>query len=245
MRRIARLDLPATAQKDMDRRQEAADRQNAKGDPDIEGVWKSARQSKTLRTVLSVLQQMAGFRERCMYCGDSHGADIDHFWPKRKHPGRMFRWPNLLLCCTECGRLKGDGFPIEGDSPLLIDPTVEDPWRFLDFDPGTGNLVARFDPAANDWTRKGTATVAALHLDRREALSAGYQKTHRRLKSLVDEALQSPPIDAAVLAGRLREADDHGLLGWCFNGTGRNVAPFADLRVRYPAVWQACVGAFA
>lgn len=42
---------------------------------------------------------------------------------------RMFKWRNLLLCCSECGRLKGNRFPLQGKKPLLIDPTKEQPWR--------------------------------------------------------------------------------------------------------------------
>jgi len=42
-----------------------------------------------------------------------------------------------------------------------------------------------------------------------------------------------------LIAG-LIEDDDHGLLGWCFDGTGAQEAPFAELRARYPAVWEAC-----
>lgn len=126
-------------------------------------------------------------------------------------------------------------------SPVLVDPTADDPWQFLDYDPATGNIVARFDVAANDWTPRGIKTVEALHLNCREALAASYQNTDRRLKSLVRAALDQPPPDAKALADALREADNHGLLGWYFTGTGLNVEPFASLRQNHPAVWQSCV----
>ena len=117
-----------------------------------------------------------------MYCCDSDATDIEHFWPKSAYPERMFRWPNLLLCCTECGRFKGDRFPLEGGESVLVDPSADDPWRFLDFDPATGNIAPRFDLNANDWFVRGVKTVEVLQLDRREALSSGYQRTHQRLK---------------------------------------------------------------
>ena len=241
MRRIQRLGLPAPTQRALDRKQAGADTKQAADTLNIEATWKSTRQTKPLKTALGVLKTMAGNRQRCMYCGDSHGTDIEHFWPKQPHPERMFRWLNMLLCCTECGRFKGEDFPLVNGSPLLLDPTADDPWQFLDFDPATGNIVARFDLAANDWTAKGTKTVEALHLDCREALAASYQQTHRRLKSLVEAALQQPTPDANALAQALREADDHGLLGWYFTGTGPSVEPFASLRQNHPAVWQSCV----
>lgn len=245
MRRIQRLDLPLATQQALDRKQADADAKRAAGGLNIEGTWKAARQTKPVKTALGVLQAMAGKRQRCMYCGDSHGADIDHFRPKRQHPDRMFRWLNLLLCCTECGRLKGDAFPMADDMPLMVDPTAENPWQFLDFDPATGNIVARFDPVANDWTRKGTETVKVLQLDGREAMAAGLQQTHRRLMSRVESALKESPPEANTLAQALREADDHGLLGWYFSGSGQHEEPFARLRKDHPAIWQHCAQTLA
>jgi hypothetical protein len=61
------------------------------------------------------------------------------------------------------------------------------------------------------------------------------------LKSLVEAALQQPAPDANALAHALRGADDHGLLGWYFNGTGQSVAPFATLYQKHPDIWQSCV----
>ena len=125
-----------------------------------------------MRSVLETLRRMTGERERWMYCLDSHGSDIEHFWPKTPYPERMFRWVNLLLCCTECGRLKGNRFPLERGEPMLIDPTVEDPWHFLDFEPRTGLITVRFDADSGSYSRKGEVTVEMLRLDRREALGS-------------------------------------------------------------------------
>ena len=242
MQKIQRLALLPETVKALNRKQRAANKKRTAGNLNVEATWKSARQTIPVKAALDVLQMMAGNRQRCMYCGDSHGTDIEHFWPKNPYSDRMFRWPNYLLCCTECGRFKGNNFPLDNQqSPLLIDPTTEEPWQFLDFDPATGNVVARFDTATNDWKPKGTETVKALHLDCREALAASYQKTHGRLKSRIETAIQSAVLNANALMQELRETDDHGLLGWCFIGTGQNVEPFASLRQNHPAVWQHCV----
>ena len=240
MRHIVRIDLPRATQKALDDRQERANEKRAAGTLNIEKEWKGARQTRPLKTALSALKTMAGERERCMYCGDSHGTDIEHFWPKTPYPERMFRWPNLLLCCTECGRFKGECFPVDNDTPVLVDPTADDPWWHLDFDPDTGNIAARFDTQANDWSPRGMKTVEVLQLDRREALNASYQKTWRRLRIHLEAAIQDAPPDPDILADALREVDDHGLLGWCFIGTGRNVAPFSTFRQQHPDVWNAC-----
>jgi uncharacterized protein (TIGR02646 family) len=246
VRRVTRVPLPVSTQRALDRRQQAADAKRADGTLNIETEWKSARKTKPLKTVFSELRSMAGERERCMYCGDSHGTDIEHFWPKKPYPERIFRWPNMLLCCTECGRFKGDHFPLDGDGvPMLVDPTADNPWDFLDFNPETNTFVARFDVAANAPSRRGTETVKALQLDRREALEAGYRMTHRRIVALAEGALQQSAPDAETLCNALRESDDHGLLGWYFSGTGRNVSPFRELSAQHPVVWAACAEAFA
>lgn len=152
MRQVHRPALPAMAQSYLNRRSLATTAEN------VESAWKTARQTQRMKAVLGVLQQMAGARERCMYCVDSHGSDIEHFWPKSAYPTCAFVWSNMLLCCTECGRLKGDQFPLsQTGQPSLVDPSAEDPWDHLDFDPDTGNLTARYDIASGAPSAKGSA----------------------------------------------------------------------------------------
>lgn len=242
MRRVVRPALDAAVQQNLDQRQVDANQKQAAGALMVAVEWKTARQSAQLRSVFGTLHGMMGDRQRCMYCLDSHGTDIDHFWPKTPYPARMFVWPNLLLCCTECGRIKGNRFLLSGaGEPMLVDPTAEDPWDHLDFDPATGNVVARFIADANDWSAKGLKTVEVLQLDRREALAVGYARTYRRLSSVVERHLQDGMNNIDAFVASLREADDHGLLGWCVMSTGGSLPPFSELRVRHPAVWTACV----
>ena len=243
MRRVTRAQLEGDILGKLRQRQAKANRKRADGSLDIEQEWKAARGTRPLKTVFATLKEMMGTRERCMYCLDSHGTDIEHFWPKTPYPEKMFVWPNLLLCCTECGRLKGDRFPLAEDQPLLVDPTAEDPWLHLDFDPITGNVVARFDVRANDWSPKGLKTVEVLQLDRREALATGYRKTFLRLSALVEQSLATGKPTAADLMNALREIDDHGLLGWCFLGSGNIAKPFNTLRKHHPQIWAECVAA--
>ena len=244
MRCVKRQVLTNDVQADLDRRQAATDAACHAPGFDAQAVWSAARRTCTVESVHETLRAMMGDRERCMYCLDSHGTDIEHFWPKAPYPERMFRWLNLLLCCTECGRFKGKQFPLSAAGmPMLVDPTTENPWEHLDFDPKTGNIVPRFDLAANDYSAKGRETVRVLNLDRREAMAKGYKRTLRRIAGVCDEALNDAHPDPAALMFRLREADDHGLLAWCFKGSGANDYPFSELRAKHPAVWSACVAA--
>lgn len=118
MRRVIRTPLDAAVENDLNRRQAEADQKRLAGTLQPTNEWKAARQSQPLFSVLARLKTMMGERERCMYCLDSHGSDIEHFWPKTPYPGKMFCWPNLLLCCTECGRFKGEKFPLDNDELL-------------------------------------------------------------------------------------------------------------------------------
>lgn len=246
MHKVSRPALPRAAQTYLDRRQTKTNLLHNQGTLDIEREWKAARQTKAVTLVLATLQRMMAQRERCMYCVDSHGSDIEHFRPKVAFPRQAFQWPNLLLCCTECGRFKGPLFPMADRRPLLIDPTAEDPWRHIDFDPETGNLSARFDLAAGDWSAKGAATVNTLRLDRREAMAAGYLRTYHRLAALVRDALPqlaNGSMLASAFSATLRDADDHGLLTWCLEGTGKRLPPFSDLYGQHPQVWSECLAA--
>jgi uncharacterized protein (TIGR02646 family) len=246
MRSITRLPLDEAAQAGLAQRQAAADHKRLAGTLHVSDEWQSARQTHLLRTVvLGTLRRMMGERERCMYCLDSHGTDIEHFWPKKPYPERMFQWPNMLLCCTECGRLKGNRFPLLDGQPLIIDPTAEEPWEHLDFDPTTGNIIPRFDLNTDDWSARGQTTVGVLQLDRREAMAAGYRRTFLRLAALAERHLHSGATSADALISALNDADKHGLLGWCFIGTGQHVPPFQELKQQQPEVWTACLAAIS
>lgn len=240
MRRIHRMALPARVLSYLDGR-----RQATAGASNVEIAWKRARQTRAIKLVVQTLQTMAGARERCMYCVDSHGSDIEHYRPKGPYPNHAFVWPNMLLCCTECGRFKGNRFPLsDAGDPMLVDPSAEDPWEFLDFDPEMCVLTERFDAASGEGSARGRATVDLLQLDRREALSEGYRRTFQRLARRVREALTtSDAVDVHHLVEELTQLDDHGLLGWCLGPVGANVQPFAQLRRTAPEAWAACAAA--
>lgn len=173
-----------------------------------------------------------------MYCQDSHGSDIDHFWPKSVYSDKMFVWENMMLCCAECGRIKGIKFPRRGGRGLLVDPTRENPWKYIDFDPVTGNLTARFVAVRNAYSSKGKETVTVLHLDQREAIADGHKRDWRRLCSLVHRYLQNPNLTETEFVAELVDHDDHGLLGWCLTGAGSVEPPFSELRQLHPGVWR-------
>ena len=149
MRRIRRLPLDARTETYLARKQAEVDASDPSAD--INRVWKSARQTAAMGHIERVLREMARRRQRCMYCEDSLGTDVEHFWPKAKYRERVFKWPNLLLVCGGCNAAKGDRFPRDASgTPSLIDPTAIDPWEHLFFDTMTGNIVARYRNGQSD-----------------------------------------------------------------------------------------------
>jgi len=239
MRRIEREDLPVETANALQQLQQEVEAQREQAGFVPSQHWEGKRKSPTILAVNQVLKRMAGPRKRCMYCVDSAATDIEHFWPKTPHPGRMYVWENLLIACTQCGRLKSTKFPRTADgTPLLIDPSAEDPWEFLDFDPVTGNLNARYLLPAESFSVKGETTVTVLHLNSREEISVGYLRTYRRLCKLVtqwaNQHLSEDYLD------QLREADDHALLGWFLHGSGQNEPSFTRFRELHPDAWVVC-----
>ncbi len=148
MRRIKRIVLTDRVQHYLDHKQSEVD-----AGSDCRRTWESARKTKTMAKVAESLIGMSGRRKRCMFCEDSRGTEIDHFWPMTPYRTRAFVWTNLLWTCGGCNRTKGDRFELDRDGqPLLVDPTAEDPWDFLFFDADTGIVTARFrtDTRASD-----------------------------------------------------------------------------------------------
>lgn len=149
MRRIERLALePATVTvlDELSNAVAAADPKDTK--TVARRLWdskKSIQERKVaFENIRSVLQEMARSRARCMYCEDSFGTDIEHFFPKADYPQKTFSWGNYLLACGYCNsNCKREKFPLLGDgSPALIDPTLDDPAEHLLFLPSDGSFRA-------------------------------------------------------------------------------------------------------
>lgn len=78
------------------------------------------------------------FHGKCAYCESKIGhidyLHIEHYRPKSKYPELTFQWENFLAACTKCNTNKGDTFPLdEAESPLLIDPCIDNPAQHMWF----------------------------------------------------------------------------------------------------------------
>lgn len=105
-------------------------------------LWKHKPQA-AFSEVRAVLRRMAAGRERCMYCEENEGTDIEHFWPKSKHPEKAFSWLNYLLACSHCNsNHKRARFPMTGGEPDLLDPSADEPREHLRLLPVNGKYAA-------------------------------------------------------------------------------------------------------
>jgi HNH endonuclease len=138
-------------------------------------LWeKSGTRARVYRPLKSILQQMALGLEQCMYCGQDFGTDVDHFDPIARTPLRAFDWLNHLLACTTCNsNHKRDRFPTDADGrPLLIDPTMEDPFEHMTLSLSTDV----YHPLSD----KGIATIEVCGLNRRQLMDG-----RRRARNVV------------------------------------------------------------
>ncbi|GAA4862766.1 HNH endonuclease [Kitasatospora terrestris] len=160
-------------------------------------AWhKAVRQKAQLRLML---RQMAPGLERCMYCGDNLGTDIDHFEPIAQAPLRTFDWQNHLLACAHCNsNQKRDRFPRDPDTgeQLLVDPSREDPADHLRLYLASGD----YDPL----TPKGAATIEVFGLNTRAELVRGRRMMFTVVKALLLTWHAAAPADADEYAEALR-----------------------------------------
>jgi uncharacterized protein (TIGR02646 family) len=189
--------------------------------------------------VRAVLRTMAGERERCMYCEDSRGTDIEHFWPRGGEdgdPGRAFRWENLLLSCGGCNDAKGTRFPTDdAGAPVLLDPTSDYPMEHLYFDPPTGQLAPAFDASGTPSCR-GEVTLAVLHTLNSDPVTKGRQRTYRSLRRAVVQAIQGRSSRDELLE-TVGDNGQYGLARWFFLGGGASHEPFATLARQCRDLW--------
>lgn len=147
------------------------------------------------------LESMAPGRGRCMYCEDSFGTDIEHFFPKAEYPDRAFDWENYLLACSHCNsNLKREKFPMLKNEPLLLNPTVDNPLAHLWLLLTDGCFIALGDKGRH------SIDVFALNERHQRNLPKGRLDTIERLRLLLrdyDLRVAAGDLDRAKLAKQL------------------------------------------
>ncbi len=151
--------------------------------------WKALNRSTnpSFRQVRELLAQLHGDLERCAYCEDSLGHQIEHIYPKSLFPSVVFSWENFLHACGSCNGTKLAKFAVlhplgvvelssrtpptaelPASNALLINPRVENPLDFMILDLRD---TFQFIPTGH-FSERADYTIEVLQLNHRAGLVA-------------------------------------------------------------------------
>lgn len=224
MRRVHRGDLSLAARRELRHRASLCTNSD-----EAREEWNRYRRAAPARPVIDELKRMAGTRGRCFYCSDSRASDVEHFVPIALDHEQAFRWRNMLWICTPCNRKKLQRPPTVDGTRVLIDPSLDDPWKHLVLDVASGFLAPRYlgDGAVDV---RGEVTLEVLDILNYEALSEGRRRTVRRLGAAA-EAVVNAGGSTASFQALVREVqeDEYGVSSWFACWEGSADPPFSTL----------------
>lgn len=253
MRPIVREQLNSRPLSWLARNQAALD-----SDPSIDPSrrWAARRPTMNNNGIVAALRGMAGARQRCMYCGDSEGCDIEHYFPKANPlwRDRVFSWGNMLWICAPCNRLKNATFTLNEGRPLLLNPESDYVWDFFDYVMESGQLVPRCDLNPRDRLRAEYTIEEAVSRLSYDLVCESRQITSRNLMRATSRFLESVRDDRARgdFIAHVVDCDHPELCEWHLCLLGSHEEPFAslleevpdlvpevraELNRRYPGVW--------
>ena len=220
------------------------------------------RGNRVFDVVRSTLEGMCFGVQRCGYCEDSVGNEIEHIRPRSLYPKRTFVWENYLLACGGCNRAKGDNFSVldgGGDlvnvarrrgtpirrpspgTPALIDPRREDPLAFLALEiEDTFLFLPRDDLRGADETR-ADYTIYLLKLNR-DVLSRARSRAYGHYRARLVEYQRDRDADAGASAlARRSEAirtGDHPTVWREMQRQRNDICELRDLFANIPEALQ-------
>jgi uncharacterized protein (TIGR02646 family) len=222
----SRVELPSGLVYKLSREQQELFEFHAKMSAGSKQYQQQTFKYKVIRETHPFLKQL--FANKCAYCESSlvgQAGDIENYRPKgaiEERDGKVLRegywwlaheWDNLHLACATCNRLhKRNKFPIAGaraepmtkgvelekEAPLLLDPCVDDPARFLSFmldgtlRPGAIiNPPGAFVKGASHYER-AAATIDVLGLNRTDLVAARH-RVRLKIDQLLRDVEKHPP----------------------------------------------------
>jgi hypothetical protein len=141
----------------------------------------------------------------------------------------------MLWICTTCNRLKGANFPPHNCvGAQMINPAVDPVWNFFFLD-DFGNLIKRWNAAANSYDARAQSTCDYARVDREETQTRR-QKRMKGLRLSVQQAIHDFNNQTATLhdlntrvADWLAEPFQADVADYFFRGPGNTSTPFSDL----------------
>jgi uncharacterized protein (TIGR02646 family) len=206
-------------------------------------LWKT-KPKEAFSDVRAKLQKMAGGLERCMYCENNEGTDIEHFWPKSLYPDKAYSWSNYLLACSHCNsNHKRKLFPLTSGEPDLLDPSVDEPSHHLRLVPSNGKYLAigpKVEPSIKVFDLNGEVrgrrlpkgrsntfnTLQSLLLDYDDLIGRGdHARAHVTKRSIMDEPFpavlhflvqvsRQPDAEEVLRPGVVQAIVRHRVAGW-------------------------------
>ena len=79
---------------------------------------KNQRSNATFRRVRESLTRMCSGAQRCVYCEDSVGDEVEHIQPKDLYPCLVFVWTNYVYACGRCNGGKSNRFAVISETAL-------------------------------------------------------------------------------------------------------------------------------
>lgn len=170
-------------------------------------MFSNRKSNKTFDEVRCKLTEMCSGAQRCAYCEDSCGDEVEHIKPKDAYPEVTFIWDNYLYACGQCNGRKNNHWAIYSDAtgervdiqkqdppvppepgdPLFLNPHRENPLAIIYLD-----LVDSFyflpdaDEDTQDYER-ADYTIETLCLNTRDYLPAAREEAYRNYRSRLRE----------------------------------------------------------
>ena len=154
---------------------------------------RNTRSNPTFRKVRETLALMCSGAQRCAYCEDSVGDEVEHIQPKDLYPCLVFVWTNYVYACGRCNVAKSNKFAVVTDQSRLVDvtrkrsdpvappasgapaflnPRTDDPLDFLDLDLESTFVVLARDDIPEIDRERAEFTIETLKLNRDVLLEA-------------------------------------------------------------------------
>lgn len=169
--------------------------------------------------VKAVLTAMCHGLQRCCYCEDSAGNEIEHIFPKALFPEKTFVWENYLFACGICNKYKSSKYAIFDTSSILykletpdkktlrvqpptpyisavINPREDNPMDFWELDLTDFTFRITVAAGSSDYQKADYTLNELLYLNNRENLVKGREIAYINFKNLVYTYLNTSTIDS-------------------------------------------------
>ncbi len=195
---------------------------------------KNTKTDRTFKAIKKELKEMCPGQVRCHYCEDSAPDEVEHFYPKDLYPEFCFSWDNYLYSCGPCnGSYKRHKFKIFASSdkavtdvtrahkapitpptpgtPVLIDPSADDPMEYMELDLSQTFLFIVSAPSGTQKYERASYTIELLGLNSRDDLAYARNSAFGSFRARLREYVEKKEAGAALSELRILEDGIHSM----------------------------------